>query len=208
MREILRLVLIAAAAGCAAEEGNAGAVPAAAGAAGMPAEAPSRSLTATRFAPSRHAAGVPAALAGVCQPPGPPPGTAPAPFDSTQYRRSPRTMVRYDLESRLEVPLRCVARTQSEWDRLRPLVSIRDDAALPGPAVDFTHEMVIVAAMGVHNHYFNEIRIDGSWMRGDTLAVAVRQIYPGEGPQPDMLTNPAIATRVPRTAGPVLFVER
>ena len=78
----------------------------------------------------------------------------------------------------------------------------------PAPAPDFRREMLVVAAMGSRPTILYDIVVNGTWLRGDTLVVAVAGSTPQDGDAVgDMGTAPAVVARVPR-ARTVFFFER
>ena len=66
---------------------------------------------------------------------------------------------------------------------------------------------MMATALGQRSTYSYEVWIDGTWMRADTLVVAVREITPPSDIDGDMVTTPVVVTRVPR-ARVVFFLER
>ena len=202
LRCLARLTMAAALlAGCGAhEEGEDTEVQA-------PPRAVSREVLVTRFAPQAAVDSVPAPLRGFCQPTRGAPGIEPTRFDTVAAPRSPRALQRRDRESSLGTPLRCIVRDQREWDAIRPLTSIYPDSMFTAPGPDFRNEMLVVAALGRRSTYSYEVWIDGTWMRADTLVVAVREITPPSDIDGDMVTTPVVVTRVPR-ARVVFFLER
>src|SRR4051812_5321111 len=147
-------------AGCGAQDDDGGA----------PEAEPPAPARIVRFAPTAYADSVPVALAAFCQQALPSPAGPPVQVDTLAFGPAPRTMMRIERESHLDLPLRCVVRTRREWDVVRPLTSIYADGELPpAPSVDFGREMLVVAAMGFRPTYSYDIWADGSWMRGDTL---------------------------------------
>ncbi|MFL5384756.1 MAG: protease complex subunit PrcB family protein [Longimicrobiaceae bacterium] len=166
----------------------------------------SRHLSLTRFAPG-DGEGVPEGLSGFCQSLRNAPGPGPAWFDTTTAQRMPGALLRTDIESHLDAPLRCIVRNQREWDAIRPLTSIHPDSVFPAPAPDFRREMLVVAAMGSRPTILYDIVVNGTWLRGDTLVVTVTSASPQGDVVGDMGTNPVVVARVPR-ARTVLFLER
>jgi hypothetical protein len=103
---------------------------------------------------------------------------------------------------------RSVIRDQSAWDALWRQASADHLPARPTPSVDFSREMVIVAAMGTKSSGGYSIHIDSVSERNHRLHVAVREVSPGKDCMTTMaLTAPAIAVVVPRRDGDVVFVE-
>jgi hypothetical protein len=169
------------------------------------AEAPARVV---RFAPGTGSDSIPAELAAFCHQD---PPTAPDPavrLDTLSFARAPRALMRYDIESHLSLPLRCIVRTRRQWDLIRPLTAIRADRHFPmEPSVDFGKDMLVVAAQGYRPTFSYGIRFEGSWMRGDTLLVAVRGLEPSGGTGLDHGGAPTVVIKVPR-ARAVFFLER
>jgi hypothetical protein len=162
-----------------------------------------------RFAPGTGFDSIPAELAAFCHQDPPAARDSAVRLDTLSFDRAPRTLMRYDIESYLSLPLRCVVRTQRQWDVIRPLTAIHDDREFPmAPSVDFGKEMLVVAALGVRPTFSYGIRFEGSWLRGDTLVVAVRGMEPSGDSDMDHGVNPVVVIKVPRVSGPVFFIER
>jgi hypothetical protein len=79
--------------------------------------------------------------------------------------------------------------------------------ASPVPAVDFTHEMVVLAGLGRQASSGWNIRIDTVVMRRDTIRVIIHSVAP-QCMAGMMITYPWDAVRVPRTDAVVQFVKR
>jgi hypothetical protein len=97
-----------------------------------------------------------------------------------------------------------VVRDRAAWERTwRQLHG--GDAGGPAPAVDFTRDMVVVAAAGEKSSGGHAVRVEGTSAAADgALVVHVTETAPGEGCMSTMqITSPVDVVRVPRTAGPV-----
>ena len=75
--------------------------------------------------------------------------------------------------------------------------------------VDFTREMVIVAAMGMRRSGGYSIAIENIFSAAGKLLVVVREVSPKTASMTTQaLTAPLMAVRVARSNDPVSFVER
>jgi hypothetical protein len=111
-----------------------------------------------------------------------------------------------DIESYVKAPLRCIVGSEREWDAVRPLTSIHPDSSFTAPAPDFDREMLVVAAMGARPTPNYDIAVDGTWLRGDTLVVELRNTEPVGEIQENFGTSPVVVVKVPR-ASTVYFLE-
>ncbi|HET7229008.1 MAG TPA: hypothetical protein VFJ16_03365 [Longimicrobium sp.] len=96
-------------------------------------------------------------------------------------------------------------RTRREWAAFRAFAR---QAALPEPAADFGREVVLAAAMGFRPSTGYEIAIGPVMARGDTVAATVASTSPGAGLEGDLVLTPLQVVRMPRSAGPVVWIER
>lgn len=79
----------------------------------------------------------------------------------------------------------------------------------PLPAVDFSREHVVLAAMGEQRSGGYGITVQAPVQAGEAREVTVLEWSPGEGCiVTDALTQPFALRRIPSTGGPVRFVER
>jgi PrcB C-terminal len=103
---------------------------------------------------------------------------------------------------------RLVIRGAAEWaDAWRELWAGASPAP-PLPAVDFSREMVFVAAMGEQPSGGHSIAVASAAVEGGRLRVKVVETSPGPDCMVTMaLTQPAAAVRLPRFDGPVEFAE-
>ena len=79
----------------------------------------------------------------------------------------------------------------------------------PVPEIDFSKEMIIVAAMGVRPSPGYAVIIDGACEVDGHVEVFVTSIEEGAkcGPVPGVVTAPADAVRIPQTDLPIVFRE-
>lgn len=105
--------------------------------------------------------------------------------------------------SSVAVPVRCVIRSEEQLRQFFSRVTGRPRTALE--TVDFGREMVVVATSGTRPNQSYDIRIEGVWLRGDSLAVSVRRQFLQDAVG-ELSVTPLDAVVVPRTTGPVFFV--
>jgi hypothetical protein len=102
-----------------------------------------------------------------------------------------------------------VISTQAEWEALWAEIQA---LVMPKPAVpviDFGSRMVVFASMGERPSGGHSISVLSAAEEGGSLYVEVEEATPGiECITTDVVTTPAVAVSVPRTAPTVLFVER
>jgi hypothetical protein len=101
--------------------------------------------------------------------------------------------------------IRDAASWKSYWNAIhRPFIP-----APPPPEVDFTREIVVLAAMGTRPTGGFAIRIDSAVTDSARVLVLVRQVIPGTGcAVPAVVTQPVDLVRIPATGLPVSFTER
>ena len=77
------------------------------------------------------------------------------------------------------------------------------------PAVDFSHEVVLLASMGTRRSGGFVIRIDSATTDSASLIVQVTQVLPGRGcAVPAAVTQPVDLVRLPALSLPIAFRER
>jgi hypothetical protein len=109
-------------------------------------------------------------------------------------------------------PARLVIRSQEEWASAWATINEGTSGAPaslpPLPPVDFSADIVIVAATGVRGSSGYDIIIPDAATDAGTLRVGVIETTPGSGCGVlTVLTRPVTAARVPRHDGPVEFVD-
>jgi hypothetical protein len=75
------------------------------------------------------------------------------------------------------------------------------------PDIDFSREMIIVAAMGPRPTFGYAITIEEAYERSDRLEVVVRSISPGSCGSFQMETQPVEIVRIVKTEHPIVFRE-
>ncbi|GAC1682490.1 MAG: hypothetical protein NVS9B3_00110 [Gemmatimonadaceae bacterium] len=104
---------------------------------------------------------------------------------------------------------RLVIRDQPSWTAFWARAAGRVSPTPPPLAVDFSREMVIVAAMGSRPTGGYSIGIDGVYDGGARLYVAVRETSPGASCfTTQALTAPLTMRRMPAARLEVVFIER
>jgi protease stability complex PrcB-like protein len=90
------------------------------------------------------------------------------------------------------------------WETIYRGVSPRPDM----PLVDFTRNMVLVVALGARPTSGYNIVLDSATLAADGLTVYTQISSPAGGASLPFVTQPLDAGVVPRTTGPVRFVDR
>ena len=129
---------------------------------------------------------------------------------------SPVPVVRFRGESRafstysgLDDSLRSVVRDPATWTKLWQRMQRPFFPRPAVPAVDFTRDMVIVAALGQRPSAGYDILIESAERTPDGLIVELRVTSPGSGcPVEAALTQPVDIGRVPFSDGPIRFRAR
>lgn len=99
-----------------------------------------------------------------------------------------------------------VIRDAAAWDALWSRLTSNVSPAPERPAVDFTKDMVVVAAMGSRGHGGYKVMITGAAEQGGAVTVEVTETSPGPGCMtPMIMTSPVAIASLPRSAGDVKF---
>lgn len=104
---------------------------------------------------------------------------------------------------------RIVVTDSAQWARLWPdLVGAR--SPVPAlPAVDFSREALVIAAMGQQNTGGYSVSIDSAFMKADTITLVVTEMRPGPSCGTlAMLTAPVALARVRRSRVPIRLIEQ
>ena len=121
----------------------------------------------------------------------------------------PRTSFR--LGSNFEYRFRLVIRDRDTWHEIWKRVYQHNPSNGPYPAlpeIDFSREMVIVAAMGQQPTTGYAVIIDGAYERNDRLEVIVTSVISSKcGGQYTIVTSPIDIVRLPKIQRPVVFRE-
>lgn len=111
-----------------------------------------------------------------------------------------------DAYSSYDEPARLVIRDAGEWTQLWAEVAGQGSAP---PSVDFTRDMVLVAAMGQRNTGGYSILVEGVFEAADGIYVQVLETSPGPRcVTTQALTAPLTVVTIPRREGAVLWLER
>ena len=106
-------------------------------------------------------------------------------------------------------PVRSVVRDEQSWLEFWGVLTAVLRPAPDAPAVDFTRDMVLVAAMGSRPTGGYVISIEGAYTSDGALYVDVLERSPGVGClSAQVMTFPVTAVRVRVHAGSVRFVTR
>jgi hypothetical protein len=104
---------------------------------------------------------------------------------------------------------RVVIRDTTAWRRYWSVIHRPFIPAPAVPQVDFTREMVVLAALGARPSGGFGIRIDAAIADSTQVLVQVTRIIPGRGcALPAVVTQPVDLVRVPATQLPIAFRER
>jgi hypothetical protein len=103
---------------------------------------------------------------------------------------------------------RLVVKTADEWSRLWTRIVSNHGPTPPTPAIDFSKEMLLVAAMGTRATGGYSIEIEAVDRDSSGITASVRSRSPGKScGTTSALTAPVAIVRVPRSDKPVRFVE-
>lgn len=129
------------------------------------------------------------------------------PVPIVRLRAEPYSFAFY---SGLEQPGRIVVRDPSTWQALWAQIHSRQSPVPPVPAIDFSQEMLVVAALGSRSSGGYGILVDAAnEAQNAGLVVTVRSISPGvKCGRTAALTQPVDIARIPRRDGDVSFLER
>ena len=133
-----------------------------------------------------------------------PPGTA---IPIVRLRSDPYSFAFF---SGMNTPARLVVRDAITWQAVWAQIYRGTSPVPPAPSIDFSREMVIVAALGTRGSSGFDALIDGA-TEADAggAAIAIRSTSPGAGcASLTVLTQPVDIAWMPRRDGAVTFVER
>jgi len=124
----------------------------------------------------------------------------------TRLRAEPYSFTFY---SGLDDRQRIVVRDQTQWKDVWQQIWKRTSPVPDLPAIDFTRELVIVAADGSRPTGGYNILIErASDSGGAGINVVIRSVSPGRCGVTQALTQPVDIARVTRRDGAVIFTER
>ena len=102
-----------------------------------------------------------------------------------------------------------IVRDRASWEQTWAAIWRNHSPQPELPAVDFSREMIVVAALGSRPTGGYGIFIDSASSGPSGVEIAVRAVSPGNGCAVTLaITNPVDAARVPRREGPIRFSER
>jgi protease stability complex PrcB-like protein len=128
------------------------------------------------------------------------------PITVTRLRPEPAPLT---FNSGMTESRRLVVRDEPTWRQTWSLIWRNVSEEPPLPHVDFTREIVVVAALGQRPTGGYSILVDGAARTAEGLSVRVRATSPGSScATTQALTQAVDAARVPLVAGAVTFEER
>jgi len=103
---------------------------------------------------------------------------------------------------------RLVITSTAAWEQFWVQAVANRSPQPPVPAVDFSGNVVIVAAMGTRGSGGYSIDVDALYEANDKVYAVVLETSPGRCMVTLALTAPVIAVQVPRPGADVVFVDR
>ncbi|HET7234365.1 MAG TPA: protease complex subunit PrcB family protein [Longimicrobium sp.] len=105
--------------------------------------------------------------------------------------------------------VRVVISDPAHWQQTWSDIWNRHSPEPPAPQIDFTREMLVVAALGGRNSGGYGILVDSAYQRSDHVEVVLRKESPGARcATTAALTQPVDVARIPVTGQAVRFRER
>jgi len=115
----------------------------------------------------------------------------------------------FTYSSGFDQPARLVVRDAATWQVVWNKIYLRELPVPALPAIDFSRDMIVVAALGSRSSGGYSILLDGAAEGPDGIAIAVNSISPGPGcGVSTAFTQPVDIARLPLRQGAVSFVER
>ncbi|MEW5929598.1 MAG: protease complex subunit PrcB family protein [Gemmatimonadota bacterium] len=115
----------------------------------------------------------------------------------------------FTFSSGYTAPARQVVRSEAEWRTVWARLHESVMPQPPVPAIDFSRETVLVAALGQRSSGGFSILVDSVYDAGSTLRAVVRRSSPGAGcTVTAALTQPVDVVRIPAGGRGVGFVDR
>ncbi len=110
--------------------------------------------------------------------------------------------------SGMQQPNRLVVRDTDQWRSLWNEVIQNSQSTKPLPPVDFSHFMVIIAAMGMRRTGGHKIEIEKVYSEKERIEVVVHEFYPGLGCMVTQeLTSPVDIVTIHRSDKIISFIE-
>lgn len=111
--------------------------------------------------------------------------------------------------SGMQDPAWVVVRSAGAWNQLWSQIWRGHSPTPPLAAVDFSREMLVVAALGRRSSGGHSIFVDSAYQRSEHIEVVVRKVSPGSQCMvTGALTEPVDIARLPASTQPVRFRER
>jgi hypothetical protein len=126
----------------------------------------------------------------------------PVPFE--RLRAEPYS---FTYSSGMETPERIVVRDAATWSDVWAKINLRG-SPVPEPVVDFSRDMLVVAALGSRSTGGFSILVEGVGESGGRLNVSIHSTSPHNCITTQAFTQPVDIARLPRSDKPVNFVER
>ena len=124
----------------------------------------------------------------------------------TRLRADPAS---FTYSSGLADSRRTVVRDATAWQEIWTAIWRNHSPEPALPAVDFSREMIVVAALGTRPTGGYSIFLDSASEGAAGVAIQVRSVSPGSGCAVTLaLTQPVDVARLPRRTGAVTFVEK
>jgi hypothetical protein len=104
---------------------------------------------------------------------------------------------------------RLIVRDQAQWQDVWTAIWRTHTATPPLPAIDFTREMVVVAALGERPSGGFSIFVDSAFESAVGVTIAIRTVSPGSGcGVTAVFTQPVDIARLPLRTASITFDER
>ncbi len=104
--------------------------------------------------------------------------------------------------------MRDIVRDSARWSKAWAQVQRGNLTVEPLPAVDFSRDMVLIAALGSVGSGGYDVAVDSVAATRSEYLIFVRTTDPGNCPVTGLLTRPVDMVRVTRTGLPVRFIEQ
>lgn len=126
----------------------------------------------------------------------------------TLIENEPVTPIVYEVYAGFSEPARLVVRDSGRWAEVWTRAFVARSEVPPRPAIDFSREIVLVAAQGAQGSSGYDISIDRVASRDGAIAVDVTTTSPGERCVVlAVITSPVMMVRIPRSGADVQFIE-
>lgn len=124
----------------------------------------------------------------------------------TRLRAEPYTFTHH---SGLADSARIVVRDANTWAATWTAIWRRHSPEPALPSIDFSQEMLVVAALGTRSSGGYSIYVDSAYQRSDHIEVVIRKVSPGSRCiVTAALTEPVDIARLPRSSQSVRYRER